>query len=286
MTRSALFVEWLIRRGGVAHSAEARAAGFSPHAVARAIAEGAVVSPRRSWLHTRDADAGLVAAVSAGGRLTCLSAAARHGLWVRDSATTHIAVKPTASRVPADGFTVHWSRGPAPTSRYAVEEPLLNALFHIAGCVPREEALATWESAVRKGLVAAERLARVEWRSTRARELAALCTALSDSGLETIFVERLRPLGLRLRQQVWLDGHAVDVLIGDRLVVQLDGFEHHRHAADRRRDIEADARLALLGYTVLRFDWKQVLFGWSQVEETVLHAVAQGLHVAVVGRRR
>jgi very-short-patch-repair endonuclease len=56
------------------------------------------------------------------------------------------------------------------------------------------------------------------------------------------------------------------------------GFAHHSSAADRRRDLEADARLALRGYTVLRFDYFQVFFQWDYVVETVLMAVAQGLH--------
>lgn len=77
-----------------------------------------------------------------------------------------------------------------------------------------------------------------------------------------------------------LDGRRVDFLIGERLVVQLDGFAHHSTAHERRRDIEADARLALFGFTVLRFDWKQVIHEWSSVERTVLTAVAQGLHRA------
>ncbi|WP_251444597.1 DUF559 domain-containing protein [Microbacterium sp. USTB-Y] len=90
----------------------------------------------------------------------------------------------------------------------------------------------------------------------------------------------MRQIGVRVRQQVWIDGHPVDILIGDRLIVQLDGFEHHRTAADRRRDIRADARLAVRGYTVLRFDYAQVLFEKAFVQESVRAAMAQGLHLA------
>ena len=106
-----------------------------------------------------------------------------------------------------------------------------------------------------------------------------MASLLSDSGLETLFIARLRGLPLRVRQQVRIDGHPVDALIGERLVVQLDGFAHHR-ADERRRDLRADARLALRGYTVLRFDYQQVLFDWPFVEGAVLTAVAQGLHLA------
>ena len=62
-------------------------------------------------------------------------------------------------------------------------------------------------------------------------------------------------------------------------MVQLDGFAHHR-GADRRRDLRADARLVLRGYTVLRFDFVQVLFHPDEVVATIALAMAQGLHLA------
>lgn len=83
---------------------------------------------------------------------------------------------------------------------------------------------------------------------------------------------------------MWIDGHPVDFLIGDRLVVQLDGFEHHSSPAARRRDMDADARLTLLGYTVLRFDYQQVMFEWERVEAVLATAMAQQVHLA--DRRR
>lgn len=67
-------------------------------------------------------------------------------------------------------------------------------------------------------------------------------------------------------------------MIGERLRVQIDGFAHHSSARDRRRDVRADARLALRGYTILRFDVHQVMYDARYVEQTVLTAMAQGLH--------
>jgi len=73
-------------------------------------------------------------------------------------------------------------------------------------------------------------------------------------------------------------GEAIDGVIGDCLLIQLDGFAFHSAAGDRRRDLEADARLALRGYTVLRFDFYQVFFRWEYVLDTIATAIAQGLH--------
>ncbi|WP_260857453.1 endonuclease domain-containing protein [Microbacterium sp. 1.5R] len=153
----------------------------------------------------------------------------------------------------------------------------------MARCQERVDALAIWESALRQGLADPAVLSRVQWRSTQAEALASVASSLSDSGLETHFVDLMRRHGVRVRQQVRIDGHPVDGLIGDCLVTQLDGFAHHSSAADRRRDIEADARLRLRGYTVLRFDYVQVLFHPEAVAEIVLMAMAQGLHL--VARR-
>lgn len=271
--------EWLTRHGGIVHSSDARAAGFSDRAVAAAVAGGGVRRVRRSWLVTPAGDARRVAAASMGGRVTCVSAATLLGLWVPAHEELHVAVPSSASRFPRDGVRVHWGSGPSPVASRTVDDAPLNVLFHLARCLPRADALAVWESAIRHRVVDPAVLSLVRWRSTHARELAGAASALSDSGLETRFAEGVRRLGLPLRQQVWIDGHPVDALIGDRLVVQLDGFAHHQ-AGDRRRDLRADARLVLRGYTVLRFDYQQVLFDWPYVEATILEAVAQGRHLA------
>lgn len=235
---------------------------------------------RRSWLVGQNASAGRRAAASVSGRLTCLSAAAERGLWTPPHDGLHVAVARTASRLGHDGMRLHYAVGPAPVGRASATEPVLNILFHVARCAPRIDALAVWESALNQKVVDSTVLSRVMWHSTAATDVARAASDLSDSGIETIFRELMTSAGVAIRQQVWIDGHPLDALIGDRLAIQLDGFAHHRSAADRRRDLRADARLALRGYTVLRFDYQQVLFDPGYVIETILTALAQGLHLA------
>ncbi len=154
---------------------------------------------------------------------------------------------------------------------------MLNVLFQVAVCCPRLDALAVWESALRRGLVDRDTLGAVRWRSTAAAALASTASDLSDSGVETRFVAIMRSAAIDVRQQVQVDGHRVDGLIGAHLIVELDGFAHHQ-AQQRRRDIAHDARLALRGFTVLRFDYQQVLFDSDFVLQTVQLAIAQGKH--------
>ncbi|MCR2764070.1 endonuclease domain-containing protein [Microbacterium sp. zg.B48] len=118
----------------------------------------------------------------------------------------------------------------------------------------------------------------MQWTARAARECAAAVTGLSGSALETLFVVRLRPWGIPIRQQIVLAGRRVDVLIGERLVVQIDGFAFHSSAADRGRDVAHDRELVLRGYTVLRFTYAQVIHEWPAVERAVARAVAAGAH--------
>ncbi|WP_460772148.1 endonuclease domain-containing protein [Microbacterium sp. GXF7504] len=278
MRTVAEFGQWLAQRSGVAHSSDARAEGWPAGVMAAAVGAGVCIRVRRSWLVAPECDPRRAAAVTVGGRVTCASAAAMFGLWTPAHDGVHVAVPGNAGRLDADGLVLHWGSGPAPVARNGVDDHLVNVLFHTARCLGRREALPIWESALRKGLVERAHLQRIAWRNAEARELARAASLLSDAGGETVFVHGMRAEGIAVRQQVWVDGHRVDGLIGDRLVIQVDGFAHHSSAADRRRDIHADARLALLGYTVLRFDYQQILFDWPQVRDTVVHAMAQGLH--------
>ncbi|WEG07368.1 DUF559 domain-containing protein [Microbacterium horticulturae] len=218
-------------------------------------------------------------AAALGGRVTCVTAARRMGLIVPENTGTHVAVASNASRLHAEGVVLHWAHGPAPVGRHHIDDPVLNVLFQTARCLDRADALALWESALRKGKAEAVLLRRVGWGSTRAQELASVASDLSDSGLETRFSDGMRSEGIAVRRQACLDGRNVDGLIGRSLVIQLDGFAFHSDPTARRRDIAADARLVLRGYTVFRFDFVQIYFQWETVVETIRAAVAQRLHL-------
>lgn len=282
MANVSALVAWVASRGGVAHSRGLLEAGFSMHEMRSAVSFGALERVRRSWLVHPSADPARRAAASVSGRITCVTAAALHSLWIPPETDDipHMVVPHSASRVARTGLVLHYATGPEPVGTTQLDDPLTNVLFHVARCLPPAAAIAVWESAIRRQLVFPGQLRRIRWRSARAARLAAQAEKYSDSGLESEFVRLVRAVGVELRQQIWIDGHPVDVLIGKRLVVQLDGFAHHSSPADRRRDIRADARLVLLGYTVLRFDYYQISFEPDEVVRTIRMALAQGLQHA------
>jgi very-short-patch-repair endonuclease len=235
---------------------------------------------RRRWVALPSARADLVVAAEGGGRVSCVSLARARGWWLPPSVDerAHLHMLP-GSASPPSAAVRHWTTPivpTAPTLTASVED----ALAHIAVCQPFDTALVLWESAARIEQLAGDALRRVTWMGRAARELAETVVGLSDSGLETLVVVPLRRWGVRVRQQVRLAGHMVDILVGERLVLQTDGFEHHSASAQRTSDIAHDAELRLRGYTVLRFSYAQVVHDWPSVERSIRRALAAGLHVA------
>jgi very-short-patch-repair endonuclease len=263
--------------GGVVRSTTLLAAGHSQRVLDAMIAGGLLKRVRRVWLVGPSAEPSRVAAARGGVLLTCVTEAKRLGLWVMDEdARAHVAVPRHRGHVDvAPGTVLHWARPVVPRDRDELSDPIENVLAAVASCRPREEALAVWESALRKGLVDPLTLQRLPFTGA-ARELRAGLSPVSDSGLETLFLLRSRRWGVLVVPQVWIAGHDVDFLIGERLVVQIDGATHV--GAQRSSDIEHDARLKLMGYHVIRIAYDHVVHRWPQVQAVILRAVAQGLH--------
>lgn len=269
-------------RGGVARTSTLNHSGVGRREVERLVQRGHLVRVKRGWVATPDADALLVSCARSNVVLTCVTRARRLGLWVlADDARCHVAAPPHAGRAPTATALVHWARPVVPRHPDALADPIENVLAAIAACQPFECALAVWESALQKGLVRRELLGRLALPAS-ARRLLDEAEVWSDSGLETLVVPRLLWLGLPLRRQIWIHGHRVDLLIGDRLVLQIDGGHHV--GAQRAEDNAHDAALMLLGYHVIRVGYGQVIDGWPEVQELIMRAVAQGLHRAP-GRR-
>lgn len=271
--------EILHGNGGWLHRADLIDRGWSAHRIRRAQASEGVVLLRRRWLLAPGAPADIAHAAGAGGVVTCMSAIRRYGLWLPpdvEADTPHIGLAPNATASSA-GVIAHRARPVVPRPERELVDPIENVLALVARCMPAERAFAVWESAVTAGLVTPTYLRSLPWTSQRARELAHKVTALSDSGVESTFVWRCRRAGIAVVQQVRIAGHRVDALIGRRLVVQLDGFAFHRDAAQRRRDIRHDRELTALGFTVLRFDYYDVVHDWKRVERELRRAIALGL---------
>jgi very-short-patch-repair endonuclease len=275
--------------GQVVRQSALLARGWSKHDLSRAVACGELIRVRRSWLAVPDADPYLVAAARAGVVITCVTQAERLGLWTLHTGQPHVAAPAHSGGVRLDAgpdgsagtgaptAVVHWFTPLIARAPGALVDPIENVLAAVARCQPFEVAIAVWESALRRAEVDRLALSNLPL-SSAAREILDRASPFSDSGLESFVVPRLRWMRLRIVPQVWLYGHRVDFLLGERLVLQIDGGHHV--GGQRERDIAHDAQLMLRGYHVIRVGYRQVVDDWPSVQDLIMRAVAQGLHRA------
>lgn len=72
----------------------------------------------------------------------------------------------------------------------------------------------------------------------------------------------------------------VDLVIGDRLLIEADGRENHEREHERAKDLRRDASAASAGYTTLRFTYAMIVADWPLVEAAIIGAMARGAHLA------
>lgn len=271
-------VEYVVDLGGVVRVARLTDAGFTRRAISDAVDRGHLIRVRRGWVALPDADPVLVAAARGGVVMTCIPQAARLGLWVHQPPEQfHVGAAPHAPGGKPERAHVHWAIPLIARAPDDLVDPIENVLAIVADCEPYEQALATWDSALNKGLVTLAGLSRYRWRPA-ARRLLAEATPFADAGLETYLRPRLRWMRVPLRMQIWIAGHRVDALIGDRLILQIDGATHT--GLQRDEDNCHDARLRLMGYHIIRVGYRQMMDEWPMVQDLIMRAVAQGLHLA------
>lgn len=259
---------------------ELRAAGMSRSQIRRALASGELRRLRRGVYAWSDACDDVVTAATHGGALACVSAARHLGLWVlTPPSVVHVWLAGDGHARAHDPCVCveHGDIGERDTFALPAVPRLLRQILHCRGV---EEFFVTLESARRGGLIGLDGL---RWLSAhvneKGREAIALSRDDADSGLESLMRWRLRAHDLTVRTQV--DVFAVgwvDVLVGDRLIVETDGRENHDGPDQRHKDLVRDANAALWGYATLRFDYAMVVHDWDLVERAILAAIADGRH--------
>ena len=267
------------RQGGVASVATLHSSGVTDDQIRWAVTRGALSRIRHGWLQTADADPDIVAAVAAGGRLGCISAAARHGLWVPESAGLHVSLPRHAGRHQSAAVTAHWE-GDRWRDSHSPIEPVASMLRQLILCCDRDTAVSVIDSALHRRKLTMTGLARIISSLPETYSwLSAEVDAKSESGYESMCRVRLARLGFALRTQVAIAGVGrVDMLLGDRLIIEADGWEWHNgadaFAVDRSRDLAAHRQ----GYLPLRLAPVHIEHEWPWVERVVTAIVERGEH--------
>ena len=149
-------------------------------------------------------------------------------------------------------------------------------MFRCAGTVPAMIAL---ESALNRGLLSMQSIELIrQLTPVWAQRPLELASPDSDSGLETIARLLLHRQHVRVRTQVLIAGvRHVDLLVGDRLILELDGRSFHS-GEDFERDRMQDLELDLRGYLVVRLSYRMVTADWDRTHRAVVELVRRGLH--------
>lgn len=244
--------------------------GVSDGDLRGAVRRGRVVSDGAGTYSLPGADAEALAAAQARGRLTCCSAAVRHGVdLLRQPTRPHVAVPRNRPTTRTD-TTIH--RGSAPGTGPVV--PIVPALVTLVRCLDLVEAVVAIDCAVRQRQVrVASLLARSRGPgSVEVRRRLGLVDGRSGSVIETVLRLALRRAGVAPDCQVRIPGVGrVDFLVDGWLVVEVDGFAFHSERQQYRDDRRRSNGLVEQGYVLLRVTWEDVV---HRLDETVAMIIA------------
>lgn len=271
--------------GGIARTSELLAAGVDANAIRRAVVDrrelirlrrGVLALPTTPWLVRR--------ALAAGGALAATSAADLHGLWTPDDRRLHISVPPAAHVVPNPRIVIYRdAHHLSDEERYLVS--VASSLRQSIRNLPFAQAVAMLDSALYRESQAVEAAAHAGLAPPHLLDLEALRSSLparchavvdaadgrAEAGAESIARVRLRAVGVRARPQCWVArGIRVDLLIGDRLAIEIGSREFHANPDRYEADHARAAIIVGLGFELLEFTTRQVMNDWSTVEGVIL----------------
>lgn len=268
--------------------AEFRARGVSGRQLSAAVGAAELVRVRRGLYALPDTSDDVLRAVRIGGRVSCVSALAQAGVWVYESPFVHLQMTRSASRSrsPADrlipltphnrdGCELHWSGLVQPHAAHRHLVSAVDAMIMAVRCQHPWFAVASLDSALRVGYLAWSDLDVVfAGLPARLQYLRPLIDRRSGSGLESVMRMVLLEAGIETEIQVRIDGVGrVDFVVAGCVVVETDGAAFHGDA-ERPRDYDRDLTLATLRYTVIRLNYRQVMFEKSRVVLAIRTAVA------------
>ena len=282
--------------GGILTLAELQDQGVGERRRSALLRSGDLVRIRNGWFATPNADPEQVRAVRLGGRLTCASVLRQVGLWMMPDSRLHVSVRENASRLrsPDDrskpwrarpDVCLHWADDRWNSLPSAAIDGVKASLAHYIRCANTESAVVALDSALNGTATGAPLISHDDLREIlstlpeKYARLAELVDERAQSGLESLARLHLRSKRVRVRTQVSIARVGlVDVLIGDRLVLELDSRAHHLgegYEKDRARDLE----LFRQGFIVLRVSYRTVLYDWKSVEDAILLAVRRRDHL-------
>lgn len=268
-------IDSVILRHGVISVRELESLGMRRSQREAAIASGRLVRVRTGWLARPDADADVVAAVRRRGCVACGSALRLRGVWVPEGLDRrHVRTSRRNDEWRPDGCRVY---GPARPVVSAIDD-VATAFRSVLRCGSSEDIVVIADSLLHLGLATRDDLAA--WSADAPLRTRALMATvdLAESGTESMTRIRLRRRRIRVRTQVWIGRRRVDLVVGDLLIIECDGAEHHSSWQAQSSDRERDRALTAQGYLVVRLTYRQIVHDWPRVERDLLAIIRRGGH--------
>ncbi len=221
----------------------------------------------------------------AGGVVSHESAARLLGIAVARDPDRPMVTVPRHRHETAGPARLHW----ADVDPDEVIDGVTSPLRTVVDCtctLPFAEALVVADSALRNGLVGPTELRAAVGRTSRTGRAVALrvaeaADARAESPLESLVRARALEVGLPVTPQARVTDHAffarVDLAcVERRIAIEADSYSHHGHRDGFERDCARYDELAVRGWLVLRFTWRQALYEPDWVRSTLL--AARALH--------
>jgi hypothetical protein len=293
------------RNGNVASRRTILGAGVASATILAARRSGVLQSLRRGMYALPEADIDQRRAVMAGGRVGCVSALRRAGVWGGLDAALHVHVPATASRLHTDDTIslgrppevrrtddafwaepgeprVHWQPRPAaghpPVPSWASDwlaDPV-SALRQAVLCLDDEHAIAAIDSALRKQVVRARDLgplfASLPRRLHRLRDE---IDPAADSGPESIVRVRMRRAGFTVEPQIRVPGSSkLDLLINGVVGLDIDSRAWHRGEEQISWDYAKTLQSFAFGRPTLRILPHQIFELWPSTLAAIARTVS------------
>jgi len=270
--------------GGVASKWQLNEHGVSDWEIGRARHEGRIIRVRRAWYALPSAERAVCAAVRVGGMLTCVSLLDASGVWTPPEPALHVSVAANASRLRSaesrftpfretPGVVLHWR--PRAGATRLPRDTVAGSLVEAVGCLDEADVIAMTDSALRLGIVRRGDLRRAGMPA----RVVARADPSAESGGETYVRLRLRSMRCDFRTQAVIPGVGrVDFLVGDRLVIEVDGYAVHGDRDAFERDRARDLALVARGYLVIRVSYRQILEDWPRVERAIASILRSRRH--------
>lgn len=278
-------IEALTTLGGAARRERLLAMGVSRRQLNSAVRAGTVLRPYYGCYATAGAREPQVMSALFRGTLTCISALEAWGVPLignRDS-RVHLALPRDRGVAPGDrrwreDVVLH--RGPAITGVRAID--VVSVVRHASRCLEFPALVVVTDHLLATRAI--DRRALDELPGRIGGRLRATATSLAQSPPETLGRLALLQAGYEPVAQVsFKNVGRVDLVVGDCVVVEIDGLAYHSGQAAFVRDRRRDRALTHLGYRVLRFAAIEVLDDPSIVSRAVERVIGPARGQALAG---